>query len=99
MPDTNTYTTQLIKNLFDYQQLPLNTGMISNHLDTIKMLLSIGLGWGVLPQRIIDTNLHILDVNQPPIMRPLGYIHHSQRTLNNAARVFLELLKTKTITS
>lgn len=95
MPDTNTYTTQLIKNLFDQQQLPLNIGMVSNHLDTIKMLLSIGLGWGVLPRRIVDNELHILDINQPPIMRPLGYIHHSQRTLNNAARVFLELLQEK----
>lgn len=96
MPDTNTYTTQLIKNLFDYQHLPLNIGMVSNHLDTIKMLLSIGLGWGVLPQRIIDSELCILNVNQEPIMRPLGYIHHNQRTLNNAARVFLESLKTRT---
>lgn len=93
MPDTSTYTTQLIKNLFDRQQLPLNIGMVSNHLDTIKMLLSIGLGWGVLPRRIIDNQLHTLDVEHAPIMRPLGYIHHSQRTLNNAARVFLDLLK------
>ena len=94
MPDTSTYTTQLIKTLFDEQQLPLDIAMISNHLDTIKMLLSIGLGWGVLPRRIIDEQLQILDVNHPPIMRPLGYIHHNQRSLNNAARVFLDLLKT-----
>lgn len=93
MPDTSTYTTQLIKTLFDDDKLPLDIAMVSNHLDTIKMLLSIGLGWGVLPRRIIDAQLQILDVNHPPIMRPLGYIHHSQRTLNNAARVFLDLLK------
>ena len=59
------------------------------------MLLSIGLGWGVLPKRIIDDQLHILDVKHPTIMRPLGYIHHNQRTLNNAARVFLDLLQNK----
>ncbi len=93
MPDTNTYTTQLIKNLFDGENLPLDIGMVSNHLDTIKMLLSINLGWGVLPRKIIDTQLQILNVNHPPIMRPLGCIHHNQRTLNNAARVFLSLLQ------
>lgn len=93
MPDVNTYTTQLIKNLFDDEKLPLNIGMISNHLDTIKMLLSINLGWGVLPRKIIDGQLQILNVNHPPIMRPLGCIHHNQRTLNNAARVFLRLLQ------
>ncbi|PUA29993.1 MAG: LysR family transcriptional regulator [Cellvibrio sp. 79] len=93
MPDVNTYTTQLIKNLFDGEKLPLDIGMISNHLDTIKMLLSINLGWGVLPRKIIDEQLQILNVNHPPIMRPLGCIHHNQRTLNNAARVFLKLLQ------
>lgn len=93
MPDVNTYTTQLIKNLFDDEKLPLDIGMISNHLDTIKMLLSINLGWGVLPRKIIDEQLQILNVNHPPIMRPLGCIHHNQRTLNNAARVFLRLLQ------
>lgn len=93
MPDVNTYTTQLIKNLFDDEKLPLDIGMISNHLDTIKMLLSINLGWGVLPRKIIDEQLQILNVNHPPIMRPLGCIHHNQRTLNNAARVFLKLLQ------
>ena len=62
MPDTNTYTTQLIKNLFDAEKLQLNIGMVSNHLDTIKMLLSINLGWGVLPRKIIDEQLQILDV-------------------------------------
>ncbi len=93
MPDTNTYTTQLIKNLFDDERLPLDIGMISNHLDTIKMLLSINLGWGVLPRKIIDEQLQILNVDHPPIMRPLGCIHHKQRTLNNAARVFLTLLQ------
>ncbi len=99
MPDTSTYTTQLIKNLFDEEQLPLNIGMISNHLDTIKMLLSINLGWGVLPRKIIDGQLRILNINRPPIMRPLGCIHHKQRTLNNAARVFLNLLQNDGISS
>lgn len=93
MPDTNTYTTQLISNLFEKKQQTLDIGMVSNHLDTIKMLLSIGLGWGVLPKRIIDNELIILDVNHTPIMRSLGCIHHNQRSLNNAARMFLDLLK------
>jgi len=93
MPDTNTYTTQLIKGLFDRQGQALDITMVTNHLDTIKMMLSIGLGWGVLPRRLIDNELHILNVDHPPIERPLGYIHHEQRSLNNAARLFLELLR------
>ena len=43
--------------------------------------------------KIIDDHLQILNVSHPPIMRPLGCIHHKPRTLNNAARVFFDLLK------
>ena len=95
MPDTNTYTTRLIKDMFDQQGQALNITMVTNHLDTIKMMLSIGLGWGVLPGGIIDDQLHVLSVDCPPITRPLGVIYHNQRTLNNAARKFVELLKSE----
>lgn len=95
MPDINTYTTRLIKDLFDQHNQPLDITIVTNHLDTIKMMLSIGLGWGVLPDRIIDEQLTILEVNCPPIYRPLGFIHHHQRSLTNAARAFVELLQKK----
>jgi len=94
MPDTNTYTTQLIKTLFDNEGQALNITMATNHLDTIKMMLSIGLGWGVLPSNLIDHQLTVLDVDQTVIKRPLGCIYHQQRSLNNAARAFLQLIKT-----
>jgi DNA-binding transcriptional LysR family regulator len=93
MPDTNTYTTRLIKKLFDQQQQPLEITMVTNHLDTIKMMLTIGLGWGVLPETMIDDDLTILKVAHAPLTRPLGCIYHRQRSLNNAAREFLRLLK------
>lgn len=93
MPDTNTYTTRLIKNLFDNQGLPLDITMVTNHLDLIKMMLSIGLGWGVLPSRLIDDQLKQLPVDQPRILRPLGSIHHHQRSISQAAAKFLQLLE------
>ena len=93
MPDINTYTTRLIKDLFDRENQPLDITMVTNHLDTIKMMLSIGLGWGVLPSSIIDQQLKVLDVSHPTLTRSLGCIYHNQRSLTNAARVFLEQLK------
>jgi DNA-binding transcriptional LysR family regulator len=93
MPDMNTYTTRLIKTLFDQAGLNLEITLVTNHLDAIKMMLSIGLGWGVLPQRLIDSQLIHLNVNQPVIQRPLGVIHHQQRSLSKAAESFLILLK------
>ena len=93
MPDTNTYTTRLIKAIFDQAGLSLEITLVTNHLDAIKMMLSIGLGWGVLPKRLIDSQLKNLNVNQPAIRRPLGVIHHAQRSLGKAANAFLRLLK------
>lgn len=93
MPDINTYTTRVIKELFDREGQSLDITMVTNHLDTIKMMLSIGLGWGVLPSSLIDNQLKVLDVSHPPLTRSLGCIHHNQRSLNNAARLFLEQLK------
>jgi DNA-binding transcriptional LysR family regulator len=93
MPDMNTYTTRLIRTVFDRQQQVLDITMVTNHLDTIKMMVAIGLGWGVLPETMIDEELQILPVQHPPLTRPLGCISHRQRSLNNAARAFLELLK------
>ncbi len=93
MPDTNTYTTRMIKELFDREGQSLDVTMVTNHLDTIKMMLTIGLGWGVLPSSIIDDQLRVLDVSHPPLVRSLGCIHHNQRSLNNAARAFLTQLK------
>lgn len=94
LPDANTYTTRLIQALFDERGLALTVGMVTNHLDTLKMMVSIGLGWGVLPQTLLgDGQVQVLDTEQPMITRNLGAIHHRQRSLNNAARVFLQLLK------
>ena len=93
MPDMNTYTPRLIRTRFDRQQQVLDITMVTNHLDTIKMMVAIGLGWGVLPETMIDEELQILPVQHPPLTRPLGCISHRQRSLNNAARAFLELLK------
>src|SRR5690606_27276009 len=93
LPDPNTNTTSLVKNLFDQERLPLNIDMITNHLDAIKMLLSIGLGWGVLPKRLVDSNLLPLKLKIKPLSRPLGFVYHRQRHLNPATTAFLEILK------
>lgn len=93
MPDANTYTTRLVRKVFDQQQQTPDVTMVTNHLDTIKMMVSVGLGWGVLPDTMLDNSVTPLPVDTPPLTRPLGCIYHRQRSLNNAASRFLECLK------
>jgi DNA-binding transcriptional LysR family regulator len=94
LPDTNTYTTQLIQELFDKQGETLDISMTTNHLDAIKMMINVGLGWSVLPQTLMSTGLIQLPVSKLQLKRQLGCIHHRERTLSNAARAMLQLLRT-----
>lgn len=93
LPEASTVTTRLIQALFKWQELPLTVAMEANHLDTVKMLVSIGMGWGVLPARLVDASVKVLPVRHSPIRRPLGVIYHEQRTLSAAAQRFLVLLQ------
>lgn len=93
LPDRQTYTTQLVQQAFDEKHQALNISMTSNHLDAISMMISVGLGWSVLPKTLINTHLEILNVDKPALVRQLGCIHHRGRTLSNAARAMLTRLR------
>jgi DNA-binding transcriptional LysR family regulator len=93
LPSTNTNTTQLILTLFNRDADKLNITMTSNHLDAIKMMVAVGLGWRVLPERLIDSSIHALPIKNAIINRQLGCIHHRHRTLSNAARAMLMCMK------
>ncbi len=93
LPDRNTYTTQMIQQLFTKENQTLNISMTTNHLDAIKMMTSVGLGWSVLPTTLIDNNITRLNVPSLKLIRQLGCIHHRGRTLSNAARRMLKQLK------
>jgi len=92
LPDMSTFTGRIIKQLFDDQGLPIQVSMSTNYLETIKMLITIGLGWSVLPRSMLDDTIRVLSVPEIQIERQLGVIHHLQRTLSNAALAFMDLL-------
>lgn len=93
LPDMTTFTGRIVKRLFQDYGLSLNVSMSTNYLETIKMLVSVGLGWSVLPLSMLDDSYHVLNVPNSNITRELGVIHHVQRTMSNAGAAFLALLK------
>lgn len=92
LPGLNTYTGQIIAQLFQQQQLKLDVSMETNYLETIKMMVSVGLGWSVLPKTMISEELTALNVKNIRIQRNLGYVHHPNRSMSNAARAFVKAL-------
>ena len=55
-------------------------------------MIDVGLGWGVLPQTLIDDTLRVIPLKSITFTRELGYMYHRQRNLSKAARAFIELL-------
>ncbi|MEO0442183.1 MAG: LysR family transcriptional regulator [Pseudomonadota bacterium] len=93
LPDVNTHTTQLIQSLFEQENLSLSLSMTTNHLDAIKMMISVGLGWSVLPETLMTKDLVRLPLNKIRPIRQLGCIFHRERSLSNAARAMLVHLR------
>jgi DNA-binding transcriptional LysR family regulator len=91
-PGGNTFTHHIVRRLFEGQGLAPNIGMSTNYLETIKMMVSIGIAWSVLPRTMLDEQVTRLPLPGIQLERQLGYILHSERTLSNAARAFMTLL-------
>jgi len=93
LPGLDTYTGQIVKGLFDTARLPLDASMATNYLETIKMMVSVGMGWSVLPQTMLEPGLVNLPVATEPLSRERGYITHRQHVLTPAAEAFITLLQ------
>lgn len=92
-PGDNTFTHHIVRRLFEAEGLVPNIGMSTNYLETIKMMVSIGLAWSVLPRTMLDEQVVRLPLAGIQLQRRLGYIRHSERTLSNAAKAFMALLE------
>ncbi len=92
LPDPGTFTHRIVAELFAAQGLAPSLRMTTNYLETIKMLVSVGLAWSVLPHSLIDAQACALAVPGVALSRRLGYVTHGGRTLSRAAHAFIGLL-------
>ncbi|MEH6355494.1 MAG: LysR family transcriptional regulator [Marinobacter sp.] len=92
LPDTSTGTYRLVSRLFMEANLPLSSQMPTNYLETLKMMTSVGLGWSVLPVRMLDSSLQIMPVAHS-LARLMGAIGLSGRDLSGAARALLAIVE------
>ncbi|MGD8575523.1 MAG: LysR family transcriptional regulator [Thiohalophilus sp.] len=88
LPMRGTFTRSLVEQAFAKlnSATPLQVKLATNNLETIKMMVSIGLGWSVLPQTLLqDSELIPLELPGLSLQRQLGVVWHTGRTLSNAA--------------
>ncbi|PRB82142.1 LysR family transcriptional regulator [Pseudomonas sp. MYb185] len=92
-PGTTTFTHRVVNQLFERHQISPQISMSTNYMETIKMLVSIGLAWSVLPRTMVDSQVRVLQIPRTRLVRALGCIHHSGRTLSNAGQALIALLQ------
>ncbi len=93
LPSPVTFTRGIVERLFDEHKLKLDIAMSTNYLETIHMMVSIGLGWSVLPATMVDKGVVQLPVDAPLPKRQLGVVTHPARSQSNAAQAFLRALR------
>ena len=95
LPTPGTYTRQIFEHTMSKHKLELKVGLSTNYLETIKMMVSVGLGWSVLPRSMLSKELVTLKIEGVKLERKLGVVWHSGHTLTNAANAMEEILKPK----
>lgn len=88
LPSANTYTSQITLAEFAKYGLKPQASMSTNPLESIRMLVSIGLGWSVLPTTLVNEDLQVLDLGLS-LQRQLGMVWHPERSQSKAAQTLI----------
>lgn len=92
LPTHGTYTRQILEQTLAQYHLQLKIGLATNYLETIKMMVSVGLGWSVLPMSMLSSELRTLSIPGVKLKRDLGVVWHQNHTLSNAAKKMISSL-------
>ena len=90
LPERGTFTRGILETALAPEPQRIQVELSTNYLETLKMLVTIGLGWSLLPGTLVSDELQVLQVADLHLSRQLGVVRHRDRTLSNAARAMLE---------
>lgn len=92
LPAIGTYTRTIIEEPIIRKQGTLKVILETNYLETIRMMVSIGLGWSALPRAMLADDVIEAPIKGLEIHRELGIVVHKERTLSNAGKALVALL-------
>lgn len=93
LPSANTFTSQITLAEFAKHNLKPYATMSTNPLESIRMLVSVGLGWSVLPQTLINQDLeHINMAENLELQRHLGVVLNPNLTRSASVDALMALL-------
>lgn len=93
LPAANTFTSQITLAEFAKQNLRPYATMNTNPLESIRMLVSVGLGWSVLPQTLINQDLVTIDLAEEiELQRHLGMVINPAMTRSASCQALIDML-------
>ena len=92
LPGRGTVTRRILLNALEPHGVSPRTSLETNYLETIKMLVSVGLGWSALPANMLDDSVTKVPMQGLDMRRELGCVTQRDRSLSRAAEAFRALL-------
>ncbi|USZ14917.1 LysR family transcriptional regulator [Moraxella sp. FZLJ2107] len=93
LPAANTFTSQITLAEFAKHNLRPYATMSTNPLESIRMLVSVGLGWSVLPETLINQDLIKIDMAENiELQRHLGVVTNPNLTRSASMQALLSML-------
>ncbi len=92
LPARGTVTRSILFNALSPHGINVNTTLETNYLETIKMMVSVGLGWSALPENMVDGSIKAITMQNIAMQRLLGSVCLKGRTLSRAAQALIQLL-------
>ena len=90
LPAPTTFTRRIVAEALRPWGLNLRVALETNYLETIKMMVSVGLGWSALPRTMNHGELVALATPDFRLERRLGLVTRVGRTPGNAAEAFVD---------
>lgn len=92
LPGRGTVTRTILLEALAPFDVAVDTSLETNYLETIKMMVSVGLGWSALPASMVDESVAALSMAGLVMQRRLGSVRRRGRTLSRAAEAFVGML-------
>jgi DNA-binding transcriptional LysR family regulator len=93
LPSHGTFTREAIESALAPYKDELKISLETNYLETIKMMVSVGLGWSILPMSMVDHSLVALDIDEFKCSRQLGIVINPRRSHSRAVEAMLETIQ------
>jgi DNA-binding transcriptional LysR family regulator len=93
LPSHGTFTREAIESALATFKDELKISLETNYLETIKMMVSVGLGWSILPISMVDHSLIALDIAEFSCSRQLGIVINPRRSHSRAVEAMLETIQ------